>query len=226
MHRLYRNAWPQSTKLAQIEPLALEPALSFARTRWNHESTGFVICKSPHIINSLHSWRRVKYVLQPQYSCGPPLSRELTREKHERLFIAVASSLAAASDVDSRLPPTGAHPLPTKLHVKRSYGQLSLHNSNLASSSRPGTKWYICAPGLAMPSGAVTIMRACRTSKPQPRLGDTRSNSRGTQRYIDYHRYAACRSRGMLWSVNRQDSNPRCAGREVTFPPVQFFRPR
>jgi hypothetical protein len=29
----------------------------------------------------------VKRVFQPQYSCGPPLSRELTREKHERLFM-------------------------------------------------------------------------------------------------------------------------------------------
>ena len=61
------------------------------------ETSRFVICKSSHIINSLHSWRRVKCVFQPQYSCGPPLSRELTREKHERLFIAVASSLAGAS---------------------------------------------------------------------------------------------------------------------------------
>jgi hypothetical protein len=45
------------------------------------------MCKSSHIINSLHSWRRVKCVFQPQHSCGPPLSRELTREKHERLFV-------------------------------------------------------------------------------------------------------------------------------------------
>ena len=25
-------------------------------------------------------------MVQPQYSCGPPLSRELTREKHEKFF--------------------------------------------------------------------------------------------------------------------------------------------
>ena len=29
----------------------------------------------------------MKRVFQPQYSCGAPLSRELTREKHERLFM-------------------------------------------------------------------------------------------------------------------------------------------
>ena len=28
-------------------------------------------------------------MFQPQYSCGPPLSRELTREKNERLFVAL-----------------------------------------------------------------------------------------------------------------------------------------
>jgi hypothetical protein len=37
----------------------------------------------------------VKPVFQPQYSCGPPLTRELTREKHERLFVLVTPSLAA-----------------------------------------------------------------------------------------------------------------------------------
>lgn len=36
----------------------------------------------------------MKRVFQPQYSCGLPLSRELTREKPERLSIAVAPSLA------------------------------------------------------------------------------------------------------------------------------------
>jgi|ERR1700722_559640 len=41
-----------------------------------------------------------------QYSCGPPLSRELTREKHERLFVVVRPSLAAPSQADflCRLP--------------------------------------------------------------------------------------------------------------------------
>jgi hypothetical protein len=57
----------------------------------------FVICKSSHILNSLHSQRLVKCVFQPQCSCGSPLSRELTREKHERLFISVEPSLAADS---------------------------------------------------------------------------------------------------------------------------------
>jgi hypothetical protein len=48
----------------------------------------------------------VKRVFQPQYSCGPPLSRELTREKHERLFVVVRPSLAAASQANflCRLP--------------------------------------------------------------------------------------------------------------------------
>jgi hypothetical protein len=36
----------------------------------------------------------MKRVFQPQYSCGAPLSRELTREKHERLFVALTSWLA------------------------------------------------------------------------------------------------------------------------------------
>ena len=35
----------------------------------------------------------MKWVFQRQYSCGPPLSRALTREKHERLFIVVAPLL-------------------------------------------------------------------------------------------------------------------------------------
>jgi hypothetical protein len=49
----------------------------------------FVIRKSSHIFNGLHSQRLVKCAFQPQCSRGPPLSRELTREKHERLFIGV-----------------------------------------------------------------------------------------------------------------------------------------
>ena len=37
----------------------------------------------------------MKPVFQSQYSCGPPLTRELIREKHERLFVLVTPSLAA-----------------------------------------------------------------------------------------------------------------------------------
>lgn len=37
----------------------------------------------------------MKPVCQPLYSSGPPLTRELTREKHERLFVLVTPSLAA-----------------------------------------------------------------------------------------------------------------------------------
>jgi hypothetical protein len=36
-------------------------------------------------------------VFQRQYSCGPPPSRELTREKHERLFIVVMPTLSWAA---------------------------------------------------------------------------------------------------------------------------------
>jgi hypothetical protein len=39
----------------------------------------------------------VKRVVQLQYSCGAPLSRELTREKHERLFVALTPAVAAVS---------------------------------------------------------------------------------------------------------------------------------
>jgi hypothetical protein len=39
-------------------------------------------------------------VFQPQYSCGLPLSRELTREKHERLFVALTPWLAELPGAD------------------------------------------------------------------------------------------------------------------------------
>jgi hypothetical protein len=70
----------------------------------------YVICKSSHVINSLHSWRRVKCVFQPQYSCGPPLSRELTREKHEETF-------RRSDALGGRAPVKISHTRPQHKHI-------------------------------------------------------------------------------------------------------------
>src|ERR1700694_4206725 len=73
-------------------------------SRWVRRSAsthcGCCCPRSP--MTSTKRWRRPRSTLHifcceshPQCSCGPPLSRELTREKHERLFIGVEPSLAA-----------------------------------------------------------------------------------------------------------------------------------
>jgi hypothetical protein len=49
----------------------------------------------------------VKRVFQPHYSCGAPVSRELTREKHERLFVALTPWLAELPVKISHTPVSG-----------------------------------------------------------------------------------------------------------------------